>query len=288
MELQLNNICHTYNNKVLSLNDVSVSFDTGITGLLGVNGAGKSSLLNIMGTVAAPTQGSYTADGTDALANPMAIRKRLGFLPQVVGLIPELTPYRFLQYMGLLKGCSPTQLKVDIVNVLNYLNLLSAKDIPIKQLSGGMKQRVGIAQAIINQPSLLIMDEPMVGLDPNERNSFNHLIADIAKTATVVLSSHIIDDIENMCENVVVLEAGMIKYKGPVSSLVHSVSGMVYEDMLSRTELEALSASNSIIRTKPMGEKVLVRYLSPQKTGISAVTPSLEDAFIYKTKYKTA
>jgi len=288
MKINLNAISHSYDNNKNCLTNITLQLNKGITGLLGVNGAGKSSLLNILATVIKPKRGQYTADGLDALLTPFEIRNHLGYLPQNMGYIPELSVFEFLKYMSLLKGCNPKQMKENINFHLENVNLLGAKDRKLKSLSGGMKQRVGIAQALINQPRLLILDEPVVGLDPNERNTFNQLLSKLAKDTTIILSSHIIDDIENICENVILLEAGVIKYTGSVLELIKSVNGLVYEALVSRESFDELNNNYLITRVKPVQDRLLVRYISNRPENGAVSSPCLEDAFIYKTKNITA
>jgi ABC-2 type transport system ATP-binding protein len=283
MKIKLTDISHSYDNKKQCLTNVNIEFKKGITGLLGVNGAGKSSLLNVLATSIRPKFGSYFVDDINVLKDPFYLRKQLGFLPQHMGYIPELTVYDFLKYSALLKGCSNKLLKENICHVLEQVNLLDLKGMKMKTLSGGMKQRVGIAQAIINRPKLLILDEPVVGLDPNERNSFSQLLSVLAQDTVILLSSHIIDDIENMCENVILLDMGRLHYEGSVQELIQSVNGLVYEVSLSREAYEHFKKDVLITKVKPVQDQLLIRYLSQELRGDKVVFPSLEDAFIFKT-----
>jgi ABC-2 type transport system ATP-binding protein len=285
MEIKLTGISHTYDKKKNSLTNITLQLSQGITGLLGVNGAGKSSLLNILATVMKPQTGQYMVDNMNALDKPGEIRKILGYLPQSLGYIPELSIYDFLQYSALLKGCPPKLLKENIYHILEYVNLLSLKDMKMKSLSGGMKQRVGIAQAIINKPKLLILDEPVVGLDPNERNSFSQLLSGLATDSIIILSSHIIDDIENMCERVILLDNGVLQYSGATDELIQSVNGLVHEALITRDRYEHLKNNFLITKVKPVQDQLLVRYLSEELNSGLETTPSLEDAFIFKTQY---
>ena len=284
MKIKLDNITHTYPNTSNSLKIKSLKLDKGITGLLGVNGAGKTTLLNILATVITPQGGKYTLNDIDIINNPFMIRKVLGYLPQNIGFLQELSVFQYIKYIGLLKGCPSSYLKKEIDTVLELLNLTNLKKTPIKELSGGMKQRIGIAQAIINKPKFLILDEPMVGLDPNERNNFNLLLSEISKNSTILISSHIIEDLENICENVILMEGMKIIYNGKTTELVSSVNDLVFEKIITRDELEIISNNHILIRTKPIGNNLKVRFIAKEKIEATKVLPTLEDAFIYKSK----
>jgi ABC-2 type transport system ATP-binding protein len=284
MKITLENICHSYSKNKLALNNISLELNNGITGLLGVNGAGKSSLLNILATSITPSSGKYLFNEIDCISNPFEIRKTLGYLPQNVGFLEELTVYKSIEYIGLLKGCSPSYLKENIQNVLDLLNLSEQKEVHIKELSGGMKQRVGIAQAIINKPKILILDEPIIGLDPNERYNFNALISEFSKDAIILISSHIIEDIENISENVILLEKGTIKYNGNTAALIASMNNLVFEKTISRDEFNQIKDKTNILRTKPMGDNLVIRFISNSEKDAQKVLPTLEDAFTFKTK----
>ena len=284
MKIKLDNITHTYPNTNNSLKIKSLKLDKGITGLLGINGAGKTTLLNILATVITPQGGKYTLNDIDIINNPFMIRKILGYLPQNIGFLQELSVFQYIKYIGLLKGCSSSYLKKEIDIILELLNITNVKKTPIKELSGGMKQRVGIAQAIINKPKFLILDEPMVGLDPNERNNFNLLLSEIAKNSAILISSHIIEDLENICENVILMEGMKIIYNGKTTELVSSVNDLIFEKIITREELEAICNNHILIRTKPIGNNLKVRFIAKQKIEATKVLPTLEDAFIYKSK----
>ena len=284
MKIKLDNINHTYPYTNNSLQIKSLKLNNGITGLLGVNGAGKTTLLNILATVISPQSGKYTLDDIDIVNNPLVIREMLGYLPQNIGFLQELSVFQYIKYIGLLKGCSSSYLKKEIDTFLALLNIANLQHIQLKELSGGMKQRVGIAQAIINKPKFLILDEPMVGLDPNERNSFNLLLSEIAKNSVILISSHIIEDLENICENVILMESMKIIYNGKTTQLVSSVNDLVFEKIISRNELETIRRNHILIRSKPIGDNLKVRFIAKQKIEATKVSPTLEDAFIYKSK----
>ncbi|MCL4145908.1 UNVERIFIED_CONTAM: hypothetical protein GTU68_056981, partial [Idotea baltica] len=253
-------------------------------GFLGINGAGKSTLLNIIATSFKPTEGTYHFDDINCVKNPIALRKQLGYLPQHCGFIPELSVKDYLSYLSLLKGCDHTYLKKAIPHYLECFNLQDKIKEPISRLSGGMKQRIGIIQAIITKPKILILDEPIIGLDPNERKNFNSIISGLSNNTIVLISSHIIEDIENLCENVVLMNEGQVIFNGATEAILASMNGKVHEKMISRLAFEQMSDKSKIIRIKPMGASLNIRYISENKEGAHPVYPSLEDAFIYKTK----
>lgn len=285
MKLELKNINHSYSSNNLVLKNISLTLKTGVTGIIGINGAGKSSLLNILATEIKPKSGIYQYNNKDCIKTPIHIRKILGYLPQNAGFLNELCVKDFVKYIGILKGCSSYYLNHNIDRILNSLNLFNHKKSQIKDLSGGMKQRVGIAQAIINNPKLLIFDEPVIGLDPNERYSFNLLISEFSKDSIILISSHIIEDIENICENVVILDKGEILYNGNILFLIENLQNMVFEKKISRKDFYKFENANNIIRSKPIGNELLVRYISRDEIDKSnIVKPTLEDAFILKTK----
>jgi len=292
MNILLKDLNHRYSKNKLALSSIELDLGTGVTGLLGANGAGKSTLLNIIATVFKPTEGVYQIDGIDALRNPNEVREVLGFLPQNFGYIPEFSPQEFLNYMGLLKGYSKKMLKDNIEELLSYFNLMDVRKVPMKNFSGGMRQRVGIAQALLSKPKLLILDEPMVGLDPNERSSFIQLVTKLATDSLIIISSHIIDDIENLCNNVVIMENGRIKTSRTITDLLSQTNGAVYEVLLNTEELTRLQADDhyQVVRTKFQGDKVKVRYVSTNgKFQDSEIAlPQLEDAFILATQNKAS
>lgn len=279
MEISLKNINLSYGRDTV-LNKIDLNIKPGVIGVLGVNGAGKSSLFSIISTLSSPDDGTYTFNGIDCIENPFEIRKNLGFLPQEIGFLTDFTVNEYLKYIALLKGCSISDFKINIDKILNSLNLLKLKNNKINNLSGGMKQRVGIAQAIINNPKVIIFDEPLVGLDLNERLSFNALISELSKEAIILISTHITEDIENICEKIIVLDKGHIKYDGLTDTFLKKANGFIYEKEITRDELELLINNNTnIIRTRPLNDKIIVRYISEKEEKGKTIYPSLEDAF---------
>ena len=214
MILEINNLTKQYNKHKTGLEDYSITIEKGILGLLGPNGAGKSTLMKIIATISKPTSGTVFLNGKDIVKNPDYIRKMLGYLPQDFGVYPNLNAYEFLGYIAAMKGVGGKGLKQRIEMLLDGVNLTADAKKPIGTYSGGMKQRIGIAQALLNDPKVLIFDEPTVGLDPEERVRFRQLIASLAEDCIIILSSHIISDIETIADEVAIMHNGRLVTKG--------------------------------------------------------------------------
>lgn len=210
MSLTITNVTKQYSQHKTALTDYSITINKGVLGLLGPNGAGKSTIMKIIATISQPTSGSVLLDGVDIIKQPNAIRKILGYLPQDFGVYPNLNAYEFLEYIAAMKGVGGRGLRQRIDMLLEGVNLTADAKRPIGTYSGGMKQRIGIAQALLNDPKVLIFDEPTVGLDPEERMRFRQLIADLAKDCIIILSSHIISDIETIANEVAIMQSGKL------------------------------------------------------------------------------
>ena len=219
MKLQIDNLSKSYGRNQYGLKDFSLSIEPGILGLLGPNGAGKSTLLKMIATVIKPTEGSIRLDGTDLAKQPNEMRKLLGFLPQDFGVYPNLNAYEFLSYMAALKGVGGKGLRQRISSLIEGLNLMEAAKRPIGSYSGGMRQRIGIAQALLNNPKVLLLDEPTVGLDPEERVRFRNLIVDLAQNTIVILSSHIVSDIDTIADQVAIMSKGSLVMANDIPSI---------------------------------------------------------------------
>src|SRR6201996_9690651 len=206
MSLVIKNLTKQYNKNKTGLSNYSITIEKGVLGLLGPNGAGKSTLMKIIATISKPTEGTLLLDGEDIVGNPDRIRKILGYLPQDFGVYPNLNAYEFLEYIAALKGVGGKGLRQRIDMLLEGVNLTADAKRPIGSYSGGMKQRIGIAQALLNDPKVLIFDEPTVGLDPEERMRFRNLISDLAQTSIIILSSHIVSDIETIADEVAIMQ----------------------------------------------------------------------------------
>lgn len=210
MELKVKQLTKQYKGGKYGLRDCSLELGNGILGLIGPNGAGKSTLMRILATISRPTSGTVTLDGTDIVRHPSAVRNILGYLPQDFGIYPNLNAVEFLEYMAALKGLGGKGLRNRIDSLLEELNLTEVRKRPIGTYSGGMKQRIGIAQVLIGDPALLILDEPTVGLDPEERVRFRNLLTELSGERIVILSSHIVSDIETTADNVAIVFKGRV------------------------------------------------------------------------------
>lgn len=289
MQLSIQNISKQYQKDKFGLRDFSLTIETGILGLLGPNGAGKSTLMKIIATISKPTQGTVELDGHNILKDPDYIRQFLGYLPQDFGVYDNLNAYEFLAYIAAMKGVGGPGLKARIENLLAGVNLLEAAKLPIGTYSGGMKQRVGIAQALLNDPKVLIFDEPTVGLDPEERMRFRNLISDLAEHCVVILSSHIVSDIETIADEVAIMQGGQLLSKGSQASVIALAEGKVYETMLRSEELPRFKQNHLVVNTMRQKDGIRTRYMSDEaQPGAIGATASLEDAYLYLTQSKKA
>ncbi|WP_299436740.1 ABC transporter ATP-binding protein [uncultured Aquimarina sp.] len=285
MKLEIQNISKKYNRNKYGLKDFSITIEKGILGLLGPNGAGKSTLLKMIATVSKPTQGVIILNKNNILKDANYMRKQLGFLPQDFGVYPNLNAFEFLEYIAAMKGIGGANIKIKIEQLLDGLNLLDAAKKPIGSYSGGMKQRIGIAQTLLNDPKIIIFDEPTVGLDPEERVRFRNLISDLAQDCIVILSSHIVSDIDTIADQVAVMKNGSLISQGNQEQLIKQVDQKVFETMISKEQLESFKNNQIIVSTSRKNGKLNVRYISetPIEHSISQQA-NLEDAYLYLTK----
>ncbi|WP_378173864.1 ABC transporter ATP-binding protein [Aquimarina sp. SS2-1] len=285
MILEINNVSKKYNRNKYGLKDFSISIETGILGLLGPNGAGKSTLLKMIATFSKPTQGTIILNKNNVVKDANYMRKQLGFLPQDFGVYPNLNAYEFLKYMAALKGIGGPNLTNKIEYLLDGLNLMNAAKKPIGSYSGGMKQRVGIAQALLNDPKILIFDEPTVGLDPEERVRFRNLISDLAQDCIVILSSHIVSDIDTIADKVVIMKNGSLISQGNREEIIQIVNQKVFEVIIDKKQLDDFKNNQIVVNTSRNGELMSVRYIS--ETPVEHSIPqqaNLEDAYLFLTK----
>ncbi|MBD1204907.1 MAG: ABC transporter ATP-binding protein, partial [Rhodobacteraceae bacterium] len=227
--LELKGLGHVYPDGTRALDDVTLSIPKGMFGLLGPNGAGKSTLMRIIATLQVPTAGSIRFQGIDVLAEPEALRRRLGYLPQDFGVYPRVSAYEMLNHMAILKGIRSAAERCAVVEyLLAQTNLWSVRDKAIAGFSGGMRQRFGVAQALIGNPELIIVDEPTAGLDPEERNRFLNLLAGIGENVVVILSTHIVDDVADLCPRMAILAGGKLQLEGAPDHLIQALQGRVW------------------------------------------------------------
>ena len=279
--LEIANLSHTYANGTVALDDVSLSVPRGMFGLLGPNGAGKSTLMRTVATLQTPTAGSIRFGEIDVLAQPDTLRRTLGYLPQDFGVYPRVSAYAMLDQMAVLKGLSARgERKAVVETLLNQTNLWSVRDKAIAGFSGGMRQRFGIAQALIGNPELIIVDEPTAGLDPEERNRFLNLLAAIGDNVVVILSTHIVDDVADLCPRMAVLANGRLQLEGKPADLIASTRGRVWKKAISHAELEQYQARHEVISTRLFAGQTIVHTLSDTRPeGFDPVEGGLEDVY---------
>ena len=273
----------SYEKNFWALKDVSLRMESGVWGIVGPNGAGKTTLLRILATLLTPTQGTVVWQGQDILRQPQALRRELGYLPQDFGSYPQLTARELLRYIGELKGLTGNLLRQRVIAVLEMVNLSVDGDRRLQAFSGGMIRRLGIAQTLLNEPNVLILDEPTVGLDPAERVRFRELIASLHGERLVILSTHIITDIEAMATNLVLIRNGQVLWNGTPSALQSDAAQMVWETTLDTAAFESLRGRYQVSQAIRRGNQVDARFIAPQRPHPAAVAtgPTLEEAYLY-------
>ena len=281
-KLIIKNLSKTYPNGVKALDNVSIEIENGMFGLLGPNGAGKSSLMRTIATLQDADSGSAWLNDINIFQDPTELRKTLGYLPQEFGVYPRITAEQLLDHLSILKGITNKSERKEMVKyLLDKVNLYDKRNKSVKGFSGGMKQRVGIAQALIGTPKLIIVDEPTAGLDPGERNRFYNLLADVGKEVIVILSTHIVDDVRELCTNMAIMNLGEIVYQGSPQKAIDDLKGKVYFKIVNRDELQNYAKEYSIISNKMVGGKPLIHVYSESNpsNGFEQVNPNLEDVF---------
>jgi len=262
-----------------AVDGVSLDLQPGVLGLIGHNGAGKSTLMQMLATLSKPSSGRILLEGQDIVAKPELMRRRLGYLPQDFGVYPHLTALEFLQYFAALKGVrDPRRLQ----QLLELVNLHEQQHRPAAGFSGGMRQRLGIAQALLNDPDVLIVDEPTAGLDPEERLRFRRLLAELGHKRLVIVSTHIVSDVENMASQLAILRQGrLVAYETP-EQLMRRAEGKVWSALLDSADYEALRGSVQVLQAQPQGGRVQVRIAHPHApcAGAQSASPSLEEALM--------
>lgn len=283
MNLEIRNLSKVYRGNLWGLKDFNLQLEAGVVGLLGPNGAGKSTLMRILATVTKPTDGEVLWNGTDTVSSPNELRQVLGYLPQDFGIYPNLNAVEFLTYLAAARGISGRGARARINQLLELVNLGDARKRRLGSLSGGMKQRVGIAQALLNDPQLLIVDEPTAGLDPEERIRFRNLLTDLAGQRIVMLSSHIVSDIEAAASSIVIMNQGHLLVHTTPENLLRSVEGKVWEVVVTSSELSELKISYVVgnrVRTSAGVRCRVVADCAPTP-GASPAVPTLEDAYLH-------
>ncbi|HPF68067.1 MAG TPA: ABC transporter ATP-binding protein [Flavobacteriales bacterium] len=291
MELLIDGLSKTYGNGVKALDDVTLHIPTGMFGLLGPNGAGKSTLMRTVATLQEADSGTVRLRGNgtdiDVLADKEAVRRVLGYLPQEFGVYPRVSAWQMLDHLALLKGVTRSGERRDLVDaLLKKVNLWDHRKRRISGFSGGMKQRFGIAQCLIGDPLLIIVDEPTAGLDPGERNRFYDLLTEIGEQVIVILSTHIVQDVQELCSRMAIIDQGQVRYSGPPADALHAIRGRVWEKAIDKQELEAVAAQHRLISHKLVAGRPIVHVLSDGTPGdgFKAAEPNLEDVFFSTLK----
>ena len=290
LKLIIDKVSKRYGRGPFALRDFSLELSTGVLGLLGPNGAGKTTLMSILATITRATEGRVLWDGAEVAASPDTLRSVLGYLPQDFGVYPNLNAVEFLEYLAAVKGLDAAASKRRIDELLNLVNLSDVRKRPLGGYSGGMKQRVGIAQALLNDPKLLIVDEPTAGLDPEERVRFRNLLSELSGERIVILSTHIVSDVEATATDIALISQGTLVAHASPEDLLRQVEGRVWEWVLPSAELSAARQRYLISNTMRRSDGVHARVLGEDPPrGAEPVAPNLEDAYLYcLSQHRTA
>ena len=281
LELRIDSLSKTYPNGVQALRDVSLTIPTGMFGLLGPNGAGKSTLMRTIATLQEADSGSITLGGLDVLRRKDDVRRVLGYLPQEFGVYPRVSAEGLLEHFAILKGIADRRLRKDTVAaLLQRVNLYDVRKQKLGTFSGGMRQRFGIAQALLGNPQLIIVDEPTAGLDPGERVRFHNLLAEIGENVIVILSTHIVEDVSDLCSRMAIISHGRVLAEGEPSQRMANVEGKIWRRVIDKSELPLLQNDHAVISTRLVAGKTVVHVFSKERpAGFEAVHPSLEDVY---------
>ncbi len=287
MELIINNLSVTYPNGIEALKNVSMKISNGMFGLLGPNGAGKSTLMRIIATLQQPTDGNVIFNGQNILTHSNEMRKQLGYLPQEFGVYPKITAEKLLLHLAVLKGITVAGERKDIVeSLLVKTNLYEHKNKNLGGFSGGMKQRFGIAQALLNNPKLMIVDEPTAGLDPAERNRFLNLLSELGENTIVILSTHIVDDVKELCTDMAILDHGMLLFKGSPKDAINEMAGKIWKKQIDKDQLKEYKMEYNVLYEKLYLGKSMIYILSEKNPGMEfqLTDPNLEAYYFSKIK----
>jgi ABC-2 type transport system ATP-binding protein len=284
MELKINNLSKTYANGVKALDNVTLTIPTGMFGLLGPNGAGKSTLMRTLAALQDADSGTATLGDIDVLNDKDAVRRVLGYLPQEFGIYPRISAVEMLDHLAVLKGISNTSERKNLVaSLLNRVNLYDHRKKAVSSYSGGMRQRFGIAQALIGNPKLIIVDEPTAGLDPGERNRFYSLLSEIGENVIVILSTHIVQDVKELCSNMAIINNGRLLYAGAPENALILLEGKIWERSIAKTDMEHFQQNYKIISNKLVSGKPNIHvYSETEPDGFKPTEANLEDVFFAK------
>jgi len=287
MQLLIRNLSKTYPNGVKALDNVSLTIPHGMYGLLGPNGAGKTTLMRTVATLQEPDTGSVQLGDIDGLRQKDEIRRQLGYLPQEFGVYPRISAQDMLDHLALLKGIANSRTRKQVVEaMLRRCNLHEVRKKPLSSFSGGMRQRFGIAQALLGNPQLLIVDEPTAGLDPSERNRFYNLLAEIGEQVIVILSTHIVEDVTDMCTQMAILHRGRVLYEGQPDAALAELRGRVWQRSIAKADLPVYEQRYRVISSRLVGGRPSLHVLSPvaPDDGFTISPPDLEDVFFTKIR----
>jgi ABC-2 type transport system ATP-binding protein len=282
MQLQISNLCKTYPNGVKALDNITLNISKGMFGLLGPNGAGKSTLMRTLATLQEADSGTVMLGDIDVLKNKQRVREVLGYLPQEFGVYPRVNAYEMLDHIAVLKGIINAKERKELVlALLERVNLLQHKKKSISGFSGGMKQRFGIAQSLIGNPQLIIVDEPTAGLDPGERNRFYNLLSEIGENVIVILSTHIVQDVKELCPNMAIIDKGKLLFAGEPVKALSDLEGKIWEKSISKSETEKYQKEFQLISSKLVSGQPLIHIYSETDpgNGFKKAEADLEDVF---------
>jgi len=288
MELKIENLSKTYSNGVQALKNINLNIPSGMFGLLGPNGAGKSTLMRTIATLQEADNGSISFNGTDVLKNKDEVRKMLGYLPQEFGLDPKVNAEDMLDHFAALKGITNAKERKELItNLLVHTNLFDHRKKKLGGYSGGMKQRFGIAQALIGKPKLIIVDEPTAGLDPGERNRFHNLLSEIGENIVVILSTHIVDDVTDLCSNMAIINKGELRFSGKPVEAINQIQGKIWKREVDKSEITKLKENHKIISTRLHSGKTIIRVYNETQpdSSFSMADPELEDVYFYTINF---
>jgi ABC-2 type transport system ATP-binding protein len=289
--LEVRDLSKTYSNGVHALKGVTLDIPNGMFGLLGPNGAGKSTLMRTIATLQDPDSGTVTLNGMDVLANKPEARRTLGYLPQEFGVYPKVSAEAMLDHFAVLKGVVARGERKSVVEaLLRQTNLWDVRKRKLGTFSGGMRQRFGIAQALIGNPKLIIVDEPTAGLDPEERNRFLNLLAEIGENVVVILSTHIVEDVTDLCPRMAIIAQGQVLLSSRPSDAMQALAGRVWRRTVATAEVEAFKGRHTVLSTRLSGGKTIVHVLADAKPddGFETVSPDLEDVYFGQLRRQTA
>lgn len=280
--LSIKNLSKTYENGTKAIDDLSLEITNGMFGLLGPNGAGKSTLMRTIAALQESTSGIIEFNGINILENPIFIRQNLGYLPQEFGVYPKISTYRLLDHLAVLKGIVDKKERHDqILYLLQQTNLLQHKDKAVHSFSGGMRQRFGIAQALLGNPKIIIVDEPTAGLDPEERNRFNNLLSEIGESIIVVLSTHIVEDVRDLCPKMAIISNGKLILEGKPNEAIDSLKDKIWMKAIEKAELKDHQSNFNIISSNLNSGKINIHVFSDERpdSGFELISPDLSDVY---------